>query len=147
MKFDKDIAVFAKDVSRVSVILCIVEIAVSVVLSVTGLFPFRIGYILGSAGGTAVAILCFYWMAAQLQKALDQAQVVGTQVNRGVQAGYNKRLLLQGVWILLAIFVPFINVICGVIPLLFPKLSILILQKTGKLNLTQSAGDPKGGEK
>jgi hypothetical protein len=49
-------------------------------------------------------------------------------------------------WVAVAVFVPYINTVCGLIPLLFPKLAIYGLQITGKLNLTQPKSGGKGGE-
>ena len=85
-------------------------------------------------------------MAVSLQKSLDEAASGGKAVKKGVQAGYNKRLLAQAAWVAVAVFVPYINTVCGLIPLLFPKLAIYGLQITGKLNLMQPKSGGKGGE-
>jgi len=151
MKFDADIKGLLKGVFTGCGILCAVEVAIGIVIYAVGLFGLKgtssniVGVVLGAAGGTAVACLVFLWMAASLQKSLNQAALGGAAVRKGVQTGYTRRLLAQGLWVIAAIFLPFINTICGLIPLLFPKLAIYILQITGKLNLTQKPGD-KGGE-
>lgn len=152
MKFDSDIGQLLKGVLRTSVILCLIECAAGIALHLAGLSGTKAdalsiaGVVLGSAGGTAVAVLVFRWMCASLQKSLDDAARGGAAVKKGVQTGYAKRLLVQGVWAVAAIFAPFINTICGLIPLLFPKMSIYILQKTGKLGMTRPKTGQEGGE-
>lgn len=153
MKFDSDIKGLVKGVFIGCSILCAAETVIGIVIAAAGFFDFTAdpktiaGIVLGSAGGTAVAMGVFVWMAASLQKSLNEAALGGAHVKRGVQAGYTRRLLAQGVWIVIAVFAPFINTIFGLIPLLFPKLAIYGLQLTGKLNLTNTKGTGSSGDK
>lgn len=143
MKLDSDIKGLLKGVFTGCVILCAAEAVLGIAACAAGLFGLQAdavsvsGVVLGSAGGTAVAMLVFWWMCVSLQKSLDRAALGGMDVKRGVQAGYTKRLLVQGIWVVIAALVPFINTVCGLIPLLFPKFAIYLLQITGKLALTQ----------
>lgn len=152
VRFDSDIKGLLKGVGIGCSILCAVEMAAGIVIYAAGFFHLKadpasiIGVILGSVLGTAVAVAVFWWMAASLQRSLDEAASGGKAVKKGVQAGYNKRLLAQAAWVAVAVFVPYINTVCGLIPLLFPKLAIYGLQITGKLNLTQPKSGGKGGE-
>ncbi|RKM55157.1 hypothetical protein D6853_10510 [Butyrivibrio sp. X503] len=96
--------------------------------------PFDIKVILGAIGGFAVAVGNFFWMALTVQKVAsitDDAKARGTM---GVS--YRYRTLLQFLWIILAIVVPFINPVSGILPLFIPSLMI-------KLRGILSAG--KGG--
>jgi hypothetical protein len=156
MHLDSDLKGFIKGVTIGCSLLCAAQIAISAGLSASGLIKFHFDYtiITGTVGGTLVALGVFVWMMFSLQRALSAAENGGAEVRRGVQLGYGKRLLAQGVWIVAAIFLSQINTVCALIPLLFPKLAIYLLQITGKLNLTQpSAGvapqvqpGAKGGE-
>ena len=174
VRFDSDIKGLLKGVGIGCSILCAVEMAAGIVIYAAGFFHLKadpvsiIGVILGSVLGTAVAVAVFWWMAASLQRSLDESAWMaksvsrrtsasmamlwtwtasgGKAVKKGVQAGYNKRLLAQAAWVAVAVFVPYINTVCGLIPLLFPKLAIYGLQITGKLNLTQPKSGGKGGE-
>ena len=152
MKLDSDIKGLVKGVFTGCGILCAIEIAVGIVMCAAGFFhegstPASIaGVIVGSLGGTAVAMLVFLWMAVSLQKSLDKAALGSAAVKRGVQAGYTQRLLAQGAWVVAAALVPFINTICGLVPLLFPKLAIYMLQVTGKLSLTQKSQTGQAAE-
>ncbi|WP_051226373.1 ATP synthase subunit I [Butyrivibrio sp. MC2013] len=152
LHLDNDLKTFIKEVYIGSGILCVVEILALAAVSMTRIFKFDLTVVLGAVGGTLVAMLVFAWMAMSLQKSLDMAASGETQVRKGVQLGYGKRLLAQGVWIVFAIYAPFINTISALIPLLFPKAAIYLLQITGKLSLTRQSGaqgqsaGAKGGE-
>ena len=149
MHLDDDIKGLVKGVYVGCGILCVIEIVVGFLISLTGLYSFDATIIIGAVGGTLIGMICFIWMAVSLQRSLDAAQNGGAEVRRGVQKGYTQRMGLQGLWIVAAVFVPFINVISALVPLLFPKLAIFLLQITGKLNLTQNVDSTtgvKGGE-
>jgi len=49
------------------------------------------------------------------------------------QLSYNGRMILQAGWAVIAFLVPSIHFIAGAAPVLFPKLTILYLNFTGKL--------------
>jgi hypothetical protein len=141
LKLDIDIKQLANGVTIGCGILCILEIAVALILSAVKLIKFYPLLIAASIGGTVVIVMCFWWMASALQRSLDKEKDGGEQVKKGVTTGYNKRLMAQGIWIVISIFVPkaiygdFVSVItiCGLLPLLFPRIAILGLQKTGRI--------------
>lgn len=149
MHLDDDIKGLVKGVFTCCAVLCVIEIVAGFLISLTGLYSFDVTIVIGAVGGTLIGMICFIWMAQSLQKSLDAAQNGGAEVRRGVQKGYAQRMGLQGLWIVASVFAPFINVISALVPLLFPKLAIYVLQITGKLNLTQnvdSQAGVKGGE-
>lgn len=145
MHLDGDIKEFVKSVYIGCAGLCAVELVGCGVFSLLGWVSFSFSMVIGSIGGTAVGMICFLWMAVALQKSLDEAEKGGT-FRKGVQSGYWKRLTLQGVWVVACVFLDAINPICGLLPLLFPKAAIYVLQITGKLNLTAKKTGTKGGE-
>ena len=49
-----------------------------------------------------------------------------------LQISYNTRMLLQALWIIIAIAAPCFQAFAGVLPLLFPRVTIYYLQITGK---------------
>ncbi|MBQ1598512.1 MAG: hypothetical protein II566_09985 [Lachnospiraceae bacterium] len=147
MKLDIDIRRLANGVSVGCAVLCLIEIGVALALSAFGIITLKpasqiIASILASVGGTVVIVGCFWWMASALQQALNKEEDGGEQVKKGVTTGYNKRLMAQGIWIVISIFVPkaiygdFVSAvtICGLLPLLFPRIAILGLQKAGRIN-------------
>lgn len=154
MNLDVDVKKLAQDVSVGCAILCVLEIALVLLLNAVKLVTFNPLIIASSIGGTVVIVFCFWWMAKSLQKALDDATNGGKNIRVGVAAGYNLRLLAQGVWIVIDIFVPqliygeFIPLItiCGLLPLLFPRIAIVSLQATGRLKKNNKTSNEQGGE-
>ncbi len=149
MQLDKDVRDLAKGVTRGSSILCVIEILLIVLLSVAGLVTFRLTMVLAAIGGTAVVVGCFWWMAVSLQKSLDEALSGGRAVKSGVMAGYGKRLGVQGLWVIVTVVVPYMLtgqmqtsvIVCGLVPLLFARLSIYGIQITGKRRARRKEGE------
>lgn len=109
----------------------VIEIAAFGVLRVCGVGEFSYRVILGTLGGTAVAIVNFMLMCLMVQNAAGiQDQKL---LKAKVQGSYNLRILFQAAWVAAAFFIPFVNVIAAAIPLLFPTAVIYSLQITGRL--------------
>ena len=123
-----------KQLSRIaagSSICAVIEIAAFVVLHFCGIGQFNYRIILGTLGGTLIAILNFALMCLMVQTA---AATQDQKLRKAkVQASYNLRLFVQAAWVVAAFFIPFINVIAAAVPLLFPTAVIYFLQITGRL--------------
>lgn len=123
-----------KQLSRIaagSSICAVIEIAAFVVLHFCGIGRFSFRIILGTLGGTLIAILNFALMCLMVQTA---AATQDQKLRKAkVQASYNLRLFVQAAWVVAAFFIPFINVIAAAVPLLFPTAVIYFLQITGRL--------------
>lgn len=91
--------------------------------------PVRIG--LGIAIGTIVAVGNFVVLCLTVQNC------VGIEDQKTMKAkfqlSYNARMLIQAVWVVVALLVPGIHVVAGAAPLLFPHAVILLLNAKGKL--------------
>ena len=123
-----------KQLSRIaagSSICAVIEIAACVVLHFCGIGQFSYRIILGTLGGTLIAILNFALMCLMVQTAAATQDQKLRKVK--VQASYNLRLFVQAAWVVAAFFIPFINVIAAAVPLLFPTAVIYFLQITGRL--------------
>lgn len=108
-----------------------IELAAFALLHVCGIVRFRYQIVIGTLGGTVVAIINFILMCLMVQNAAgiqDQKRLKAK-----VRSSYNLRILFQAAWVALAFFVPFIHLIAAAIPLLFPTAVIYFLQMTGKL--------------
>lgn len=123
-----------KEVARMSLgcgICAMIELIGFLALHLFGIAHFSYRIILGTLGGTLIAIINFAMMCLMVQNA------AGTEdkklLKAKVQASYNLRLLVQAGWVAAAFFIPFVNVIAAAIPLLFPTAVIYYLQSTGKL--------------
>ena len=96
--------------------------------------PFDIKVILGGIGGFIVAVGNFFWMAVSVQKVASISDE--ERARRTMSVSYRYRTMLQFLWVILAIVLPFINLVSGIVPLFIPSLII-------KLRGILSAG--KGG--
>ena len=96
-----------------------------------GKVPFDYRVVLGGLGGGFVAVLNFFLMGLTVQK------VVSTEdegmARSQMKASYSRRMLLQMLWVVIAIAAPCFHFVAGIIPLLFPSLGIKILAAAGKM--------------
>ena len=87
--------------------------------------------LLSAAGGSLIAVLNFAIMCITVQSAVGMEDKKKMQVK--FQISYNVRMIVQSGWIVAAFLLKPIHFIAGAAPILFPKLTILYLQITGKL--------------
>lgn len=137
-----------KEISRmaVGIAVCdVIMVAALFLLSQFGIGTFSLFRILlGTLGGSLVAIANFTVMCVTVQNAVgieDQKKMKAV-----FQASYNGRLLLQAVWVIIALIVPQIHVLAGAAPLLFPSVVIFYLQSRGKLVTPSQRKNPPAGE-
>ena len=114
-----------------SAILGALEIAVFFVLWLLNIVERFYPAVIGAFGGVLMAIFSFTLLCLAIQKAADTSDQ--KLMKNRMQLSYNIRLLIQAGWVVAAFFIPFINVIAAGVPLLFPSVIILALQRTGKL--------------
>ncbi len=86
--------------------------------------PFDYRVVLGGVGGTAVAVLNFFLMGLTVQKVSQETDE--KLAFDYMKTSYRQRMLLQILWIILALVLPCFNGIAGLIPLLFPGVVIKI---------------------
>lgn len=124
-----------KEIKRIAIGTAVCDailVAVLFLFSQFGIGAFSLGRILlGIVGGSAVAILNFTIMCLTVQKAVDISDQ--KRMKAFFQGSYNGRLLLQAVWVIIALVVPQIHALAGAAPLLFPNATIFYLQAKGKL--------------
>lgn len=124
-----------REIARISLgtlVLDLVMIAGLFLLSQFGIGTFSLGRILLSAFiGSVVAIGNFTLMCLTIQSAVGMTDM--KKMKARFQLSYNGRMILQAGWAVIAFLVPSIHFIAGAAPVLFPKLTILYLNFTGKL--------------
>ena len=81
--------------------------------------------ILAGVGGGAVAVLNFLWMGVMVQKAVSVSSQ--DDVKTLVKGSYSQRMLLQMLWVIIAIAAPCFHYVAGILPLLFPSTGIKIM--------------------
>ena len=84
--------------------------------------PFDYTVILGGIGGGVIAALNFFLMALTVQNVASQTDE--DEARSRMKVSYRQRLLLQIVWIIVAMAAPCFQVVAGIAPLLFPSLGI-----------------------
>lgn len=123
-------------ISRVVLILGAAELGVFLVLSLVFDISF-LRALLADILGCAAAILNFYLLARSVEKSLEKGSK-GAQAHMGLS--YMGRLALVAAMVIIAIKLPSIfNLWAAVIPLLFPRIAIMLT------NL-KSKSDVKGDE-
>ncbi len=88
--------------------------------------PFDYTVFVGAIGGLIVAVGNFFWMALTVQKIAGMNQDEDDRARSTMAVSLRYRTLLQLVWVVIAIFVPQINLVSGIIPLFIPSVLIKI---------------------
>jgi len=84
----------------------------------------------GSLVGAAVAIANFAGICLVVQKIIDEQDEKRRKAK--LQLSYNARMLMQAVWVVVAIAAPCFQAFASILPLFFPRVTIYYLQITGK---------------
>jgi len=124
-----------KEIRRVAIgtgILDVLMIAGFFLLSQFGIGKFElVPIVLGTLGGSVIAVVNFTILCLTVQKAVEIEDKKKMQAK--FQLSYNARMVIQAGWAVIAFLVPAFHFIAGAAPVLFPKLTILYLNFTGKL--------------
>lgn len=115
--------------------------AMDIVFLVIGRFDLSVLW--GTLLGIACASLNFAFLAATVAKSLGKGKAAGGYMG----TSYLLRLFFIGAVVIFAIKSPYINYIAAVIPLLFPRVIIIVLQGIMKWNTKPEVeeGDNLGG--
>lgn len=113
--------------------------AVFSILHLVGWVRFDYTVILGGLVGALVAIGNFAGICIMVQKVLEEPDEKRRKAK--LQLSYNGRMLLQALWVVVAIAAPCFQSFAGVLPLLFPRVTIYYLQITGKYQPPRPAGE------
>ena len=87
--------------------------------------PFDHTVILGGIGVGIIAVLNFFLMGMTVQKIASETDE--DRAKMWMKNSYSKRMLMQMVWVIVAIVVPCFQFVAGIVPLLFPGIGIKIL--------------------
>ena len=99
-------------------------------LHLVGWVRFDYTVVLGGLVGAAVAIANFAGICFVVQKIIDEQDEKRRKAR--LQLSHNSRMLLQAVWVIVAIAAPCFQPFASVLPLFFPRITIYYLQITGK---------------
>lgn len=87
--------------------------------------PFNYTVILGGLAGGIVAVLNFFLMGLTVQKVAASTDEDAARTK--MKASYSQRMMLQMIWVIIAIVAPCFHYAAGIIPLLFPGTGIKLM--------------------
>lgn len=127
MKLQKAVKQETVSVARGTAIGCVVLILIFLVFYL--IFPqtavkFDYRVVLGALCGGAVAVANFFLMAVTVQNVVNVTN--RDDALRMMKVSYRNRMLMRGIWIVVAIFAPCFNYAAGIIPLFIPSIVIKI---------------------
>ena len=109
-------------------------------LHLVGWVKFDYTVVLGSLIGAAVAIGNFAGICFVVQKIIDEPDEKRRKAT--LQLSYNSRMLLQALWVVVAVAAPCFQPFASVLPLFFPRVTIYYLQITGKYKPLRPQQEP-----
>jgi hypothetical protein len=104
-------------------------------------FDYRV--VLGALCGGAVAVANFFLMAVTVQNVVNVEN--RDDALRMMRVSYRNRMLMRGIWIIVAIFAPCFHYAAGIIPLFIPSLVIKI--RGIRMGITGKPAQTAAGEK
>ena len=121
--------VVKKETGRVSAITGIGLLIMWIVFGVLHAFmpqkvPFDYTVFLGGAAGGCVAVLNFFLMGLAVQKAAAATDEDTARMR--IKASYSQRMMIQMLWVIIAIVAPCFHFVAEIVPLLFPGTGIKI---------------------
>lgn len=126
----------------VGTLLCAaVMVGVFALLSAAGVYPFSLSIVWAALAGSAVAIFNFALLCLTVQKVAEMGDNA-KNARAAMQTSYNTRMMLQGLWCVLAFILPCFQAVAGILPLLFPRIAIYLMQLTGRYRPGQAAAQP-----
>jgi len=117
-----------KELRNMAICILILTILMLVIFWLSGYFGSDT--VFGALMGSGVAFLNFFFLALAVEKSVKNNQ----NPKMVVASSYTMRMLFMGIMIVIAIKSPHINYVAMVIPLIFPRISILILNFLKKRN-------------
>lgn len=97
---------------------------------------FSLDVLLGGLVGGLYAVLNFFMLGMTVQKAA-QIQPENAELARmQMKSSYNTRMVGMLLVAVVAFALPFVDGLAAIIPMLFPRLTILVLQITGRVSDT-----------
>ena len=109
-------------------------------LHLVGWVRFDYTVVLGSVVGALVAVGNFAGICFVVQKIIDEPDEKRRKAK--LQLSHNSRMLMQAVWVIVAIAAPCFQPFASVLPLFFPRITIYYLQITGKYKPLKTQQEP-----
>lgn len=94
---------------------------------------FSLAVLLGGLIGALYAVLNFLLLGMTVQKVAEMREGNEELARMQMKSSYNMRMVIMILLIVVAFALPFVDGLACMIPMLFPRLTILVLQLTGKI--------------
>lgn len=122
----------------------VILVAALFLLSQFDIGTFQLGKILLSTLiGSVIAVVNFAVMCLTVQSAVGMTDQ--KKMKAKFQLSYNARMIIQAGWAVAAFLTPGLHFVAAAAPILFPKVTILYLNATGKLMPKEEAA-PEASE-
>ena len=89
------------------------------------------GVVIGGFMGSAYGVFSFFMLGMTMQKAVKETDE--TMARARIRTSYSMRMMGALILVVIAFALPFVDGLACMIPLLFPRATILVLQITGQI--------------
>ena len=94
---------------------------------------FSLAVVLGGLIGSLYAVINFLLLGMTVQKVAEMREGNEELARMQMKSSYDMRMVIMILLIVVAFALPFVDGLACMIPMLFPRLTILVLQLTGKI--------------
>ena len=94
---------------------------------------FSLAVVLGGLIGSLYAVINFLLLGMTVQKVAEMREGNEELARMQMKSSYNMRMVIMILLIVVAFALPFVDGLACMIPMLFPRLTIFVLQLTGKI--------------
>lgn len=131
MDFEKPQETVLKETRRIAIGEAAMLAVMLVVYAVLGRFALSV--VLGGLVGAAYAVFNFFMLGMTVQKAMRLREENEALATMQLRSSYSMRMIGMLIVAIVAFALPFVDGLACIIPMVFPRLTILILQLTGNI--------------
>ena len=131
MNFHKPQETVLRETKRIAVGVFSMLAIMLVVYAAMGRFSLAV--VLGGLIGSLYAVINFLLLGMTVQKVAEMREGNEELARMQMKSSYNMRMVIMILLIVVAFALPFVDGLACMIPMLFPRLTILVLQLTGKI--------------
>ncbi|MDO5377967.1 MAG: ATP synthase subunit I [Clostridia bacterium] len=131
MSFQKPQETVLRETKRIAIGEVVMLLLMLAVYAALGRFALPV--VLGGVIGAAYAVFNFFMLGMTVQKAMGLREENEALATMQLRSSYNMRMIGMLVVAIIAFALPFVDGLACIIPMVFPRLTILVLQLTGKI--------------
>ena len=131
MNFQKPQETVLRETKRIAVGVFSMLAIMLIVYAAMGRFSLAV--VLGGLIGALYAVLNFLLLGMTVQKVAEMREENEELARMQMKSSYNMRMVIMILLIVVAFALPFVDGLACMIPMLFPRLTIFVLQLTGKI--------------